>query len=1606
MRKTLTFPWLIFIFILSLSAAEKKGTSGFTLDKRASLIIGIPVNASGGKTDRNEWFSGLVEQYLHFRIGASNSLDIIPSETIYQMVKESGVNPAKNSNVYSSFAKDLRATHILLHTYEISRDGKSIHYYAEMISSVGSKHFGSFELNFSLPDFSSAMDSCVFWFFKASGISLNKEKLSRFFNLQTVSTDPKEMKIIGTIVARRYISTPQEIQISIKELISSVERDPHNLLAQYIAARLYESSGKYESAIEQLKNLLIILPNYASLYGDVCKNYRLSEKPAEALSYASHAERKGIITRTLMLEGALALEDMGKYTRAKKAFSIILRADSTEPNSLLFFARLNNKNQNSEAAITYADKILSENPNNGDALLEKGKALFHLKKYKEAEEVLTKSAGLVKDATVPTSLIGKIHAQSNDYEKAALFYEAALKNKSDDYALLFKAVNAWENAQKPEKALKLLQKAENIFPDSLFLQKKLGLLYYQIGDTANAIFHLEQFLEKGKKKEARVLLTLGDIYTNKANYDKAFYLYNHAIPLLKDKTKGTLSLALLYLKKGDMGAAISHLKEILKVNPEHPDAYRYLGDAWYQEGNYSAALRDYKKARFFLKEEPYIQKRIATIYFNLEEYNAAIREYQKLLTLVPKDAESLFNLAVAYLHLNKTSSAEEILEKAFESGKPDSEIFFKLGNGYAHVMNMKKAIEYYMQCITLDPKHEKGLLSLSEIYRKENREKEAAKIYLRLYELDHTRYTDYLAKAGFLYEQLNDTAQAYSIFTTFVNNNYSNPQCNIHLARMEYRRKNYKAVLSLLEKIPESEITEKSDMLALADAYCILGKPEKAIPWLEKIVSRDSKLKEALVMLSVSYDKIGDLNNALKYYKKCLDVANDKEKTIYTHQIALLYEKGDNIEEAIEAYRRNIEKYPHYLKNYNRLANLYAKAHNWGAVREILEKSIKLPNIKPFYWKKLAEVCLKQNDKAGAVKNYKEYLELNPNDDEAWMQLGDLYYNRGVFTKALNFYNKANEIKPNNFTIIYKSALAFHNSGDNKSAIKLFKKAHSLDSTNSEVLQYLALCYRSINDNENLSLTLKKLALLDPDNYSIKVELGCSLLGLGKTEEAVNILETACKMNPQETETHIILSGIYASNGNDNARYSHLKKALAINPENADIQCLLGEFYLEQKEYQTASKHIKKALELNPEHTEALYACSKYLFIQGEVDEALTYIKQAIKNDAFNSRFLVLYAKINHAVGKSNIAMKTIEDALTIDSTNSEILSYAGFLYKESDRVEEAKNILLKAISLSDKCSECFTYLGDIYFEETQCAKAAGFFRRALVILGYDEDVMMKLGRTLVLSYQNEAAKDIFEQVFIKNPDNHEAFYRLSHIYLLWKNVDKVKTLIARRKNDQKTVWDHLVQGELLEMKGNIQAALISYSVALRLHPEMPEALAGKGRIDLYKGNYNNAIVNFSKALVKDPYNPFLLLNLGKAYEGIGQYTSAFDIYSEVADKYSQIPETYKLIAGIRSRKKKHKGAVDIVQKGLKHNPESAELYSVLGRELQMLGNYMQAIEAYENAVKYGDDSYIETFLKIANIYYNNLKNEKEAKKFLKKYLKKGGKKEQLQKYNLAGITL
>jgi tetratricopeptide (TPR) repeat protein len=329
--------------------------------------------------------------------------------------------------------------------------------------------------------------------------------------------------------------------------------------------------------------------------------------------------------------------------------------------------------------------------------------------------------------------------------------------------------------------------------------------------------------------------------------------------------------------------------------------------------------------------------------------------------------------------------------------------------------------------------------------------------------------------------------------------------------------------------------------------------------------------------------------------------------------------------------------------------------------------------------------------------------------------------------------------------------------------------------------------------------------------------------------------------------------------------------------------------------------------------------------------------------------------------------------------------------------IDRARDYLVRAIARNEDCGGCYALLGEISLGEHQYTRATSYLHRALEISG-EEQAAMQYARSLLLSQQPGKAHDIYRKVLEKNPENEEAMFRLVYLAVQGRNATAARQVFKKYGRSRKTVWDHLGQGVLREAEGATDAALISYSVALRLQPGSVDAYAGCGRVYLAMGEFEKAIENSGRAMASDPYNPNLMLDLGKAYERKGDIAAATAMYAEVTRTFPDLPDAYFSLARIWSRSDDHEKATRVIVEGLAHSPRSARLHMALGHEYVGLGKYEEAVAAYQHVAKSDDPSAVEANMYIANIYSKYLGDEKAAQKYFKRYVKAGGSEDKMNR--------
>lgn len=179
-------------------------------------------------------------------------------------------------------------------------------------------------------------------------------------------------------------------------------------------------------------------------------------------------------------------------------------------------------------------------------------------------------------------------------------------------------------------------------------------------------------------------------------------------------------------------------------------------------------------------------------------------------------------------------------------------------------------------------------------------------------------------------------------------------------------------------------------------------------------------------------------------------------------------------------------------------------------------------------------------DLKNAEKEYREILDLNPDNanvlnllgllshqnkilDDAldyiqkaikispsayfFESLGRVYLDVGNFSKAIEAYKKSLEFKPDEYEVIFNLALAYKNNFQFNEAIEAYKKALEINPSSLDAYFNMAYLYLSENNPHEAINCYKKVLELDPDDCESKYFLSLALLQVQNHKEGWHYFE-------------------------------------------------------------------------------------------------------------------------------------------------------------------------------------------------------------------------------------------------------------------------------------------------------------------------------------------------------------------------------------------------------------------------------------------------------------------------------------------------------------------
>lgn len=1106
-------------------------------------------------------------------------------------------------------------------------------------------------------------------------------------------------------------------------------------------------------------------------------------------------------------------------------------------------------------------------------------------------------------------------------EKSLACFMVAIRNDGSSYEAHLGASRVYNNMNDPEAALEMAQKAMAI--------KKTGEASWEyvraciaLKKTAEAKEALEKVVETDKSNMV-ANRALGMIYYDSKAYDKA-------LPLLKrvnsDKKEGELAytIAGIFKAQKNLDSASAYMKEAIRdKNFSKPEVAIELAGIYYDAEKYKDALAAYDKAdESKLSADDFYKMGVCADKTGLDK-NEAVKIYQKAVAKYDKSTRKEAVIAkgvVARWNLEKKSfkTALDLLleiKKADASGKIMPDATFLTAEAYGGLKDYAKAIPLLENVVAKEKDNVEAYVRLADLYSKAKMEDKAKSINEKLLSLQP-----------------------------------DNPQVYFTLGQYYLKTKKYDDAFKNFQK----SFALKADAEAVQGMMFAAWEQKKydlALDAAETALHYNKDLREPQVILSKIHIINGKYVNAQGILEEL--VKNEPDNKELWQQLALCYEKTKNDMKMSDADRKIMALDKKDTVSRLRYANFVMKSGAFKESKDVYRELAVLTPKNPDIFSNLYEICLKTNDKAGAVENLRQLLKLKPNYGEGYKDLGNLLYEMKDSDGALDAYRAAIKADPAIKGFYKKFAgLLMDKKASEQEILTVLNSAVKANEADEEIYQTLGEIYQNKKDYIKAMDNYQKALQINPKNLENLKALGLSQVRAGKKNDAIITYEQFVTMDTSCTNELKILGDLYTDIGKKDQAMSSYKKYLQKKSDDSKISLLVGNYELGKKNYKDAVKYLEEVSGKEAESAEFLsnYASASIQINDfAKANELLEEVSKVSPQDPAPVKMLyeiavkqndksraAVYLKKYAVLKPTDIEMqKKLGDLLfELKDKPGALAAYGsvlkqdpnakGFyknyvsLIKESGTDQQKIQAYSGAIAAGEADVAIIIELGDIYGKQGNHKKALEMYDKAGKIDPKDVSLLGKLAQSQAQSGNADAAILTYEQTIAMNPKADKEFKILGDLY---KKKNRTDAAIKNYKKYLETGSDNGIAREI-------------------------------GEYEFKAKNYLEAIKYLGLVTGKDAENVDYLKMYGDACLKTKDEKKAYQIYKQLSVKLPQDPEVFKTLYEIAEKTGPEADKISYLKSYTKLKPSDASAQKKLGDILYAKKDNAGALQAYKAVLK------------------------------------------------------
>jgi tetratricopeptide (TPR) repeat protein len=594
-----------------------------------------------------------------------------------------------------------------------------------------------------------------------------------------------------------------------------------------------------------------------------------------------------------------------------------------------------------------------------------------------------------------------------------------------------------------------------------------------------------------------------------------------------------------------------------------PDQTRAI--ALFETQNYLSAL---EALRALPTDETRPHAYLGAAYLNLHLYQAARVEFEEASRRSPASVDPWIGLAIVYLKLGDGQTALKHAGEAVEVAGDSSDAWIVLARAHWFQRDSGKAEEAALRVHEIDPSNQPATELLLRIYFEQN---------------DAAKFQDLLDRTPDPNKAVQDLAVQFAVRQGRFSQAYD-------LRKRHSRRAAEARILRAQLALNRNEAATEL-IPGLVRDLVLVGRAEEALAAGARYsgpISLDLEFGKAEFLL-------GNRQRSLQHYARASAEGTHK----LSAEVALAALTGDS-SHWLEAFRA--ERLEHDYFVLAQLQGLLTSA---------------TPLVKGFIYRYagLFDVSFFNASAQYALS----HLDLEPDQFEALMTLGNAYQRLGRTDDAKRYVERARDLYPRRaepWSRLGQIALAANNP---QSALENFQTA----------------------------------VLLEPSHASHLYNLAWLLDQLDRDAEAVPLYGRAIQASKLSFEALNNLALIESEAGRSDRAIRLLDQAVAANTENEAAYLNRGNYYAGQRQWRDALKDYETVLTLNPAMAFAAVEQGRIHLELGNVDRALAMLNQALATDPTLHEAYILMSTAYKRMNRTHEADAALAEARRIQPDSS-----------------------------------------------------------------------------------------------------------------------------------------------------------------------------------------------------------------------------------------------------------------------------------------------------------------------------------------------------------------